>query len=385
MTDSIETRFVQFADGQNRDELLTFWNALRASVDGADADLRSDPDFLFAAGGLLNKRKDMISFALLSRDGAPIAMFPIEQIKDAKIPGRYFSIMHHPSNLSEMAVLSRPDDMLPACKALVQALRKKSPSVAGFAMEGIDMACPLHAALLQILPQGMVLARDPKPQYFVDLEGYQSIDDYFSSRSANFRKTIKRGRSRLEKLGGYDFGTAGPDGSWSLADIRELDKLTWRAAEKEGDTPELLLQFVEKTMADIDARAAHNIRFVSIEGKPVASYFVTQYGEVVYGIKSNFNPEFSAASPSVVAFYHLVDEAIQAGASRIELLNGNAYSKPWSNNARQLARDIVFFNNMRGRAIYLSAKAAKAGKEILKRPSVDASSFRDKGQSRRAG
>ena len=343
-----------------------FATGLLGSETAAGRNLVQNPGFFFTGKSFFDVRTRDVRYALLSENEERLAMLPVEIGPEPHLPGRFFRIYQHPTKLSGTGVIA-PEDRLPdVMRAVLAALRQNWPDALGFSLVGLDRESPLYAALCENLRLDLRLEREAKVQFYIDLAEYRDADAYLASRSNNYRRGLKRAIKKLDEAGGFTITTEGPDGPWSFSEFRAMDQKTWRAREKEGETPRRMLEMCERIAELAESPQDREMYALEMMGRPVALYFTLSQAGVKYGFKNTFDPDFSEFSPGIVAFHHLIETALERGLSRVELLSGSEYIGRWANRHRLLSDDIVFFPTVRGRSAYLAAKTARRLRDLLK-------------------
>ncbi len=329
----------------------------------AEPDLVSDPSFLFVAEEFLRRSPRKPVVALVERAGAPVAIIPMEYGPEKNLPGEYVSLFRHPTRLSGACLTCAPPDLPAALSATIDALCRQRPKAVGFSLVGLEIDSDLHAAASGIFAYNPTLGREEKILYHIELAPDATPDDFYDGQPRNYKKHFRLGRNRLDKAGGYTYTEDGPDGPWTFADMARIDAMTWRADEKEGDKPKLLLRMCER-LAQAHPPEQSHLGALVFEGKPIAMYYAIRSGPVSYVLKNTFDPDYSHYSPGIVAYHHAIEHGIRAGAHRFELMSGNQYAHSLANRERRLSDDVVFFRNARGRSAHLAVTASRKMRDI---------------------
>lgn len=367
----LRTQFFDPLTDEGESKLKAFAAALCGGQVPPDIDLLMDPGFFLAARALIERKDRRVQYALMSDAAGPVAMLPIEIGSERNLPGVYVSLFRHPARLTGVGVICADERLEDALAALFEAVQANWPDVVGVSLTDLDTASPLYRAICKVQSSGPRLEREARSLLYLDLRDYPTIDAYYDSRSRHYKKNFRSGRNRLNKMGGYTFSTDGPNGPWQFDDMRRIDEKTWRARDKEGDIPRLMLEMC-KTMSALAATPSESQLYaLSFEGQPISMYYSLIRSNVQYVFKNTFDPEFSNVSPSVVAFHHVVETAIDAGVERMELMAGNEYARPWATHERVLSNDVLFFRTIKGRAAHLAATGARKMRDIVRKPATD--------------
>lgn len=367
MNNSMKELNIVFLDPlleEDANRIRSFHAQLKQHPELSKPDLLSDPEFLFVADEFIRQGSRKVLYALLNRDEKPVSMIPIEFGPEKNLPGEYISLFRHPTKLSGTGVCCPATEIQASLAATLQEIQQLRPKAVGFSLIGLDTASALHSELLTLLHDCPTLKREPKIQYCIDLKDYSSIEDYYNSRSKNYKKQVRSSRNRLSKSGEYSYSGKGPQGQWTFDEVARLDAMTWRADEKEGETPKLLLRMCERLAALADVPENSKLSALVLNEEPISMIYSLRVGDITYGFKSTFNPEFAYFSPGMVSFYHFIQYGIESGSQRIELLSGNSFFQPLANQERYLSDEIVFFKNSRSRAAHLAVTSTRKMRDI---------------------
>lgn len=365
-SENLSVEFVDPTLPAGADQVRAHAGDLAGSGADAGAELVRKPGFFFAAAPFFKTDARDIRFALVRERNHPRAMLPLEIGRERNFPGTYFQIYQHPTKLSGTGVTCADDRLEEVLQGVFSRLRAEWSDAVGVSLVGLDEASKLYDAVRRLFRQELLLKREPKVQYYIDLAEYPTAADYLASRSGNYKKNLKRAHRKMEEAGGFSISTEGPDGPLSFEDIRRIDQKTWRAREKEGDTPARMLDMCEKLADLAEAPEDRELYALEMNGKPVSLYFTLTQAGVKYGFKNTFDPDYAEYSPGHVAFHHLVETAIERGLRRVELLSGSAYMGRLANRERQLSEDVIFFRTIRGRGAYVAAKGARKLRDLVK-------------------
>lgn len=376
---ALDVEFVDPLDPAGLERLRAFFAQLKQQPKFVDVDLFDSPDVVLVAEEFLKDSTTQTRYALISAGPEPVSMFPVQIGPLPNLPGTYLGLFRHPTRLCSVGVTCDGADLRASLHAIVSAMRATWPEALGFSMIGLDMdrTDAEYATLMSLLKDASRLQRPSKLLLYVDLTDFKSLDEYYDSRSRHYKKNYRSGRNRLKKMGAFTYADTGPDGPWSFEQMGEIDTKTWRAEKKEGETPRMLLRMCERFSKLAETPEQTQLCALEQDGKPVSMYYSLYSGPVKYCFKNTFDPEYWQCSPSLVAFHHMVGDAFEAGAERIELMTANAYARPWANRERAICDDVMFFPTLRGRLAYFGVTAARGLNAVLRR-------FKDKGQKSEA-
>jgi CelD/BcsL family acetyltransferase involved in cellulose biosynthesis len=209
--------------------------------------------------------------------------------------------------------------------ALVRGLKLARPAPDAVALEGTSRAPSWARLLLDAWPDH----RPPwlnlemeMPAPVLSLEG-RSYEEWFASKTANFRQQMRRGRRRLERRGAvFRMARTEEELRAGLTSFASLHYKRW--ASRGGSVG--LDSRVEEMLRDAGARLLRDARFrlwsIDVEGRAISSQiFVEAGGEVTYW-NGGFDEAWASYDPALHTILAALEHAWGAGARRFDLGGG---------------------------------------------------------------
>jgi CelD/BcsL family acetyltransferase involved in cellulose biosynthesis len=226
-----------------------------------------------------------------------------------------------------------------------------------FSLEGLDadlVAAPEFQDVLH--RRGVVVDRAAWAHWSLRFDG--TWHAFLNTRSANFRRNLKRAVGRWEAMGAPAYCRVDP---LSLKALEELDARSWRMAKPQDVQKNTwLLAYCRQLMRIFPDPSVHVIRLLLLDGTPIAGVYGFRWGDALYGYKITYDQAYEACSPGTVLFAKLFEECQQAGIARIELIGRNEYLERWANERREISRTLVFHRRNLGLAWGWACRAATA-------------------------
>jgi CelD/BcsL family acetyltransferase involved in cellulose biosynthesis len=110
------------------------------------------------------------------------------------------------------------------------------------------------------------------------------------------------------------------------------------------------------------------LRFLEIEGNPIAVEYGFRYGGKVYGYQLGFDPAFSRLGPGTVLLGMRVQQLITEGYRELDMLRGSgAYKYHWTKVDRENHNYVIPRPGVRGLTSYTQDLLALPPALLLKR------------------
>jgi len=299
-----------------------------------------------------------LRFVTVHDRGRVIGLFPVQEryVVLSGIRVRCAGFIHGPYALGDTAVVT-DDDVERSVEGFVSFLFDDMPGWRCFSTEGIDADSRVGRALIAALSaRGRVIDRGSEERPYVSFaDGWQG---YIDSRSANFRRSIKRAVRCLTDGGRLDYRSAPATGPGAIDLVESIDHRSWRMA-KEGDvaTNARLVEYCRNLYRTFPDPATHLVRYLTLNEVPVASLYGFIHENVFYAIKVNYDISMSEGSPGFLLLVRAFEELASSGIARIELLGRNEYLRRLGSASHRMSRFLVFNRSNSGRALGLAAHA----------------------------
>ena len=175
-----------------------------------------------------------------------------------------------------------------------------------------------------------------RPSPFVTTRG--SFDDWFASKTKNFRQQMRRAQRQLEKKGAV---------SRLITDVSELDdkldsfaRLHHQRWDKRGGS-NALNSNMEAMLNDAGRKMIDKGRFqlwtIEAEGRDISSHLFIRAGDELAYWLGGFDAEWASHHPSMVGILSVVEHAFSTGVKRVNLgAGGRPYKYRFSDDADTL-------------------------------------------------
>ncbi len=164
------------------------------------------------------------------------------------------------------------------------------------------------------------------------------LDEWLSSRSANFRSQIRGSRRKLAKAGGAVRVSAGTEElQRDLAEFERLHLARW--GERGGSTA--IGRGTSRMLADAGGELMGSGRLqlasVEVDGRVISSLlFVAAGGEVSFW-NGGFDEEYASLRPSLINLVEAVSRGLERGDTRLDLGPGDqGYKRRLADGGEQL-------------------------------------------------
>jgi CelD/BcsL family acetyltransferase involved in cellulose biosynthesis len=340
-----------------RDHLISQWRQLTDA--SRRLDLSASCDWFWNHLDWISPPERELSFVTVHDGERVIGMFPIEtrRINLSGIDVRCTGFIESPYGPLDTAVLTN-DDGRQSAREFVAYLFDEMRGWSCFSTDGIDAQSPVGTALLmELSARGQIFDRGGEVRPFVSLaDGW---DSYVGSRSANFRRNLKRAIRELEEAGALDYRSESSVDR-GIRIVEEVDRLSWRMAkQRDVVSNERLIAYCRRLYETFPDPGLHVVRYLALNDKPIASLYGLIHANVFYAIKVNYDLSAAEGSPGFVLLNRVFEELALQGMERIELMGKNQYLHRLGNASRQMARVLVFNRSARGRALGLAAVTAR--------------------------
>ncbi len=171
----------------------------------------------------------------------------------------------------------------------------------------------------------------------------RSYDEWFASKSTNFRQSMRRRMRQLERAGvRARLSTPGQDLSHDLRRFAALHHRRWRARGGSG----VLDPRVEAMLAEAAGELISSGRFrlwsLEADGQMISAHaFVCAGGEVAYWL-GGFEPDWARLQPATVTLLLAIEHAFATGDRRVDLGSGSQpYKLRFSDGADRLEWSLL--------------------------------------------
>lgn len=228
-----------------------------------------------------------------------------------------------------------------AARHFARLLSNSEPAVRVVTLAGVPDDA-LHRAFLDEMSQrfpGLHIREDfalPAPVIRLD---HSSFDEWYASKSRNFRQQTRRRRRQLDSLGG-DFRAPGQDDELrvALADFAALHHSRW---QWRGGSA-VLTPGVEAALLEAAQALAPTHRFrlwaLEVAGKTIASMAFFSAGDELAWWLGGFDEAWSKYQPGIATLVAAIEDAFEQGNTRLTLgAGGQEMKRRFADDAETLA------------------------------------------------
>jgi CelD/BcsL family acetyltransferase involved in cellulose biosynthesis len=231
-------------------------------------------------------------------------------------------------------------------------------------LKGLDESSPAAAAFGELAPRPeslRCLRRSASP--YVELP--PTWDDYLRSRSANFRKHLKKYRRLLEDRGPVDIVRLEreSDAAILMADVGAISDASWKA--RRGTdlfcAPAIRAFFLD-LVPELARHGRIDLQVLRLAGRPAAHELSFDFGGRLFSYNSAYRQDLAPCSPGTVLTAAVIERACARGRVEYDMLRGDEEYKPrWSGQRRYESQLLVPAERARARvrayvALYLKAR-----------------------------
>lgn len=173
-------------------------------------------------------------------------------------------------------------------------------------------------------------------------------ENYFNSRSGNFRSFIKRKTKKLSQQGDLRFETF-----TQVEEVNELQKRLFSVADKGwaakqetaiSSTP-ASRSFYEGLTKLANQKGWLYCNTLSLNGVPIAFEYNLQYNQKIYNLKLGFDEKLSDYSPGIILKSYVLQEVFTRGFREYDFSGEDErYKMQFANRMRRHLRVFIFRN-----------------------------------------
>jgi len=172
---------------------------------------------------------------------------------------------------------------------------------------------------------------------YIGLPG--SIEVFMAGLSRNMRRNLRKRFRRLCRdyrvgfMGQRDFGSVDE----AMDVFFDLHQRRWRSKGERGSFSSRRIRDFHRDVARaFDERGWLDLRFLTVNGEPVAAAYTFNYGLKKYGYQTGFDPEFGRYGVGNLLKLHLVEECIKRGFREYDLTRDfEPYKADWATGVRR--------------------------------------------------
>jgi CelD/BcsL family acetyltransferase involved in cellulose biosynthesis len=202
-------------------------------------------------------------------------------------------------------------------------------------------------------------------QYYLEHDG--DLDSYVASRSANFRRNLKRTARKLETCGALSYRNYDNDEllSEGMRIFLEIDAGSWKKAGGETISRSPLLERFYQGFAEIFSSSARFWITILFAGDiAIAGTMFLRDGLQAFGLKISVVKEFQSGTmaPGWLVLAASVEESWRRGVKVVHFLSGEPSLEKWADHSNKIISTKIFHKTCSGRILTaLEYAARKAG------------------------
>jgi len=194
-----------------------------------------------------------------------------------------------------------------------------------------------------------------------------TLDAFLAGLSKNERYNLKRKQKALAAAGHVEYVrfTAQKDIVKQLEAFIHLHEMRWGSNEVQGLFSRARYKsFHDAICSRLSEKGQVSLDFLILDGKTIAGIYGYVYKRTYWFYLPGFNPSMvPKASPGILLLFHRIQEAIEEGCMKVDLLRGvTPYKMAWANGLR---RQITLRTYNRTPRAFL-CKLISSGKDIAK-------------------
>lgn len=199
-----------------------------------------------------------------------------------------------------------------------------------------------------------------------------SIEAYRGAMRPSLRRSLQRKRHYLEQQGTVTYRRTSSDDDVSTAmnTFSALHQKRWATRSRQGGAfqDNRFRAFHAEIAQRFHMRGWLDITFLCLNGSPVAGIYGYRHERTYYYYLPGFDPEPAAkGSPGMLLLSHRIEQAIEEGCRRFDLLQGPAgYKMTWANQSTRCLSLRLYNRTWPALALHLF-EGAKQGMKILLR------------------
>jgi CelD/BcsL family acetyltransferase involved in cellulose biosynthesis len=204
--------------------------------------------------------------------------------------------------------------------ALVKTLSETAPRPDVVMFEGIPTASPWTALLCELWPRLRVRSQYSQPSPFIEVQG-TTYDQWFTSRSASFRSSLRRGLRAIEEVGGSERHSANAtELAQDLEAFARLHRTRW---SKRGEAGAVDAR-VERMLMAAGTQLIEDGRFqlwtMRVNDRDISAHiFVAAGGTTSYWLGGFDKDGAGVRQPAIMTIRSAVEHAFRSGITILDL------------------------------------------------------------------
>jgi CelD/BcsL family acetyltransferase involved in cellulose biosynthesis len=266
-------------------------------------------------------------------------------------------------------------DMGAAVRLMLKALRAQAGAWSWIDVDLLEVGSPLHTAWVLAAQQYDCrvehIAKGRSP--YITSPG--TLDDFLATKGRNFRRHMQARRREVSTNPGIEvrYFTQPHEMASYFALMLSIERQSWKCDEGSSlasrDWEVRLYDELLRRYAEL-GRVLGAVLF--IDGVPAAHSMDLLQGERVYGLKTSFDPAFTARRPGVMLLVARLEHYFSRGVREFDFLGRDEeYKLQWSRQCRTHESLRLYAPTLAARALHLSPdlrRQVRAYRERLQQP-----------------
>lgn len=217
--------------------------------------------------------------------------------------------------------VARPGLEEDVARAVAASLAGLRPAADYMTFDGVYEASPWHQLIGRAWPEGSCWWHAPltMPAPFIETTE-KSYEEWFATKSKNFREQTRRRRRQLEKKGAvFRLATAPEEVEPGLIAFAELHHARWDPKGGSAVLTDGVRAMLPVVAGNLLADGRFRLWSIEIEGRVISSHlFVEAGGESAYWL-GGFDPEWATQQPALQTLIAAIEDGWERGDRRIDL------------------------------------------------------------------
>lgn len=190
--------------------------------------------------------------------------------------------------------------------------------------------------------------------FVVPLRG--SWDEYLSTQSVRFRKTLRNIANRINRLGSIEVKSfSGCEVvKEAIPSLFSVSKASWKVSDGVAITSSMeRMQFFEELSQGSTTADGLRIVILNVNGQAIASETQVLDGETIYALRSDYDERYADSSPGTYLQMNILQEMFGGSYKEYNFGVGlNQYKTRWAQDRIQLINFQLYNNSLYGRFLY---------------------------------
>lgn len=267
-------------------------------------------------------------------------------------------------------IISKEDDVEAKQSAIIAIWEHLEKKVDLAVFMSIEVGSPTHFVLNNIkLPHLFLRIEHSFESPAFDIS--KGWDSYLATRSKKFRKRIRNGKNRAERLGklNYNVISSGFISEQDIERLKLIDNKTWQHREGTGLFSTIENgNFYRELLRTFGKHRPVILCLLQIGDRDVAYEVATSFCLTSFFLKYGYDPEFNKCSPGLLIQSHLGEYFSLLGYHEIDLVGEMTEEKEhWPTHKREHKNYwIINKGSLRGRILFEEIRSYRLLKKMIR-------------------